>query len=305
MNIVIIGLGSIAKKHVSAIGAVIPDARIYALRSSKQAEAYPGVQNIYDWNEISVRPDFVIISNPTQLHAETISRALELRSPLFIEKPALANLAQAEELLEEIQEKKVITYVACNMRFHASLIFLKKYLAEHPPRINEVNIYCGSYLPGWRPGRDFRTIYSANREMGGGVHIDLIHELDYCSWLFGKPNETNAVKRNVSSLAIDAVDFASFQLMYDAFTANITLNYYRRDSKRTLEIVSSDDTLEVDLESGIVSALFTGRVLFNEPFDIADTYRAQMAYFADHINCNAQPMNSFREGIETLKTVLA
>ena len=44
----------------------------------------------------------------------------------------------------------------------------------------------GSYLPGWRPGTDYRQSYSAQRRLGGGVLLDVIHEVDYAAWVLGR-----------------------------------------------------------------------------------------------------------------------
>src|SRR5690606_14944767 len=127
---------------------------------------------------------YIIISNPTFKHKETIVNLLPLGLPLFIEKPLFDKL-DGEFLLHAIKEKNLITYVACNLRFLDCLKFIKDFILGK--RINEVNIYCGSYLPDWRQGVNFREIYSANKDMGGGVHIDLIHEIDYANWIFGNP----------------------------------------------------------------------------------------------------------------------
>ena len=304
MNILIIGLGSIARKHICAIRKLQPYARIYALRSSEDAEIYEDVQNIYSFQELTIKPDFIIISNPTKMHNEAISQSLVFECPLFIEKPVLSDLISTDRILKEINRKRVITYVACNFRFHPAVQFLKGYIDTINSQINEVNVYCGSYLPDWRPNRDFRITYSANANMGGGVHLDVIHELDYCFWLFGIPSDVSSKKRSVSSLHIDAVDYAQFNLLYPSFTANVTLNYYRRDFKRQIEIVTSEDTLVVDLVKNRIFSNISGNVLFEQPFDLNETYLKQMEYFIDHIQKGKQPMNGFAEGVEVLKIAL-
>lgn len=304
MNILIIGLGSIAKKHINAISLIKPQAQIFALRSSKDAETYQQVQNIYSLQELTVKPDFVLIANPTQMHGEAINQCLNFNCPLFIEKPVLDSLIQSESIKKEINNTGVITYVACNLRFHPALVFFRKYLFERSPRINEVNIYCGSYLPDWRAGRNFRKIYSANANLGGGAHLDLIHELDYCTWLFGKPVSVNTLQRSVSSLEIDAVDYAQFSLIYSGFVANVILNYYRKDTKREIEMITEEDTITVDLLKNRVVNKCSRAVLFEQPFDMSETYLQQMQYFIDHIEKKEQPMNDFSEGLGVLKIAL-
>ncbi len=299
-----IGLGSIAKKHVSAIKEINPTAVIYALRSSKTAPLYADVNDIYELDDMADKADFVLISNPTFLHKYAIEQAMALACPLFIEKPVLSDLDDVANLVKNVTEKKLITYVACNLRFHPCMAFLKKYLAEENPVINEVNIYCGSYLPDWRPEADFRKSYSSTAVMGGGVHLDLIHELDYCYWLFGEPSKMHAVRRNVSSLEIDAADYANYTMTYPKFTANIVLNYYRRDPKRQVELVMESETLLVDLLNNTIINTTSGKILLEGPFSMNMTYEAQMRYFFNALQNKQQPMNDLSEGIAVLKMAL-
>lgn len=304
MNILIIGLGSIAKKHIAAIKVIDESSVIYALRSGKNSAAYPGVHNIFMLEELPIRPDFVLIANPTFLHQHAIQQGIDLGCPLFIEKPVLSNADNTEKLIKRINRRKILTYTACNLRFHPSLQFLKKYLAESKPVINEVNIYCGSYLPDWRPETNFRKSYSSISAMGGGVHLDLIHELDYCLWLFGEPTQVKVVKRSVSGLKVDAVDYANFTLLYPQFTANIILNYYRRDPKRHLELVMENETLLIDLLNNSIINTTSGKKIFGEPFSMLKTYESQMRYFIDALKNRQQPMNDISEGVAVLKMAM-
>lgn len=304
MNVLIIGLGSIARKHIQALQQVVPGVRIYALRSAEATDSVNGVKNIFNVDDMPGKPAFAIISSPTYLHLESIRKCMHLETPLMIEKPLLHELQPALDFEPELAEKKLMTYVACNLRFHPLIAFLKSFITRQKPQINEVNVYCGSYLPDWRPGKDFRTLYSANPEMGGGVHIDLIHEIDYVFWLWGKPHDTIGIKRNTSALHIKAMDFAAYHLLYEKFTANIILNYYRRDLKRNIEIIFDNETWNADLvKCEIVSN--TGQVIFSNPqYSILHTYVDQMKYFIQCIEGYKEPMNSYHEALEVLTIAL-
>lgn len=300
MKVLIIGLGSIAQKHIQAIKNIRPDSEIYALRSTINAAVISDVTNIYNADEIANRKfDFIVISNPTALHYQTISGLLQYNIPLFIEKPIFDKL-QADELIEAIKQNNIPTYVACNLRFLECLIFTKLFLEGK--RINEVNIYCGSYLPDWRPGTNFRESYSANKELGGGAHIDLIHEIDYAYWLFGHPSQIKKTFRSVSSLTINATDYANYLLAYDQFTANVILNYYRKDSKRELEIVFEEGTCLVNLLNNTVT--WNEEIVFESAQKIANTYTLQMKYFIEGITNNNLSFNTAAEAYQVLKICL-
>ena len=117
MNVLIVGLGSIARKHIAALRQIEPGVCIYALRSSVLAPVYEHVRNVFSLEELSsVCLDFAVISNPTAEHKKTIEALLSLKCPLFIEKPLFHTLAVGK-LLERVRQSGVLTYVACNLRF--------------------------------------------------------------------------------------------------------------------------------------------------------------------------------------------
>ena len=302
MKILIIGLGSIGKKHVNALLEINQNIEIYALRSSKTAQKYLNVSNIYQLDELShIALDFCIVSTPTAHHAKDILKLIKLNIPLFIEKPLFSSLNN-KAVLTQIAEHKINTYVACNLRFLECLQYVKKnYLTDDSNLIiNEVNAYCGSYLPDWRPGTDFRKSYSANEDLGGGVHIDLIHEIDYLFWFFGQPLKVNKTFKSQSSLKINAIDYANFTLMYENFTASVVLNYFRRDPKRQLEIVFDQFTLKVDLLTN--SIYKSDELIFSSDQKTGETYKAQLQHFIDNLNVNS--FNTVEEAYDVLKICL-
>jgi predicted dehydrogenase len=300
MKVLIIGMGSIANKHVNALRTIDPDVQCMALRRAHTDEVN-GVKNIYSKAEIPSDIDFVIISNPSSLHNETIDWAIELGKPLFIEKPTLTSLEGADTLLEKIDQHQIVTYSAFNMRFHPVIQWLKKHVITND--VVECNAYCGSYLPDWRPQTDYRQGYSAHAELGGGVHLDLIHEIDYVAYLLGYPERSFGIAEHVSDLEINSTDIARYVYFYKNKTAGITLNYYRRDAMRYVEFVLKSGTWKADLLKNTVMN-DQGETLFTTTETMLDSYVHQMRYFITCLKNNNRPMNSLAESLASLQICL-
>ncbi len=308
MKVLFVGFGSIAQKHFQALRSLRPNTTIYALKSGNQSSEDSRIIDLYHWAEVPLDLNFAIISNPTFKHTEVLERLIEYSIPLFIEKPISHRLEGLNKLAAQIKQSGVISYVACNLRFLPVMQYLKTELLPTVSNIEEVSVYCGSFLPDWRPGKDFKKIYSANEEMGGGVHLDLFHELDYTYWLFGMPQRSFCTLRNNSSLCISAIDYAHYQFLYASFTSCITLNYYRRDTKRTIEIVTSETTYAVNLLNNSIidsegNSIFEGQTYtINNTY--YDTYISQMKYFLGMLEGANPPFNTFLESLKILEICL-
>ena len=301
MKVLVIGLGSIARKHILALNVIENSPIIYALRSKRDTQQEENIINIFSWTEVPAKLDFIIISNPTSEHYKTIEKVITFGVPLFIEKPPLMKLLGAAQLLNKVHSNKVKTYTAFNLRFHPVLNWIKDNIADK--RVLEVQAYCGSFLPEWRREKDYRNVYSGKKELGGGVHLDLIHELDYIRWIFGDPISFLSRISSISDLEIDSPDCAHYWLEYEKMNISVLLNYYRRKPSRTLEIVFSDDIWVADLLSGsIVDS--SDRILFETEKNITDTYMSQMAYFINCIENDLPMMNDLDEAYHTLKICL-
>lgn len=293
-----------AKKHISALRMLRPDVELFALRSREPSPEIGGIQNIYRYEAIvEVDPEFILLSNPTYLRATSLKKLVPLGKPLFIEKPVLPNLDAADEVSRLMEKYGTETYVACNLRFLSCLNYLAGMATAGRLNPNEVNIYCGSYLPDWRPGRDVRKVYSSQPELGGGAHLDLIHELDYVYWIFGRPLRHRRLLRSVSTLNIPAVDYANYALSYTNYAVSVILNYYRRDYTRTMELILPETTYQVDLAANRITNE-KDEVIFEEASGINDTYAKQMQHFLRELSTGRLSFNTFADGVKVLKLAL-
>lgn len=301
MKVLIIGLGSIATKHLWALKEMDAECEVFALRSGKSSRDVSGVNNIHSFDETPADIDFIIICNPTSEHYSVIEQCISYGVPLFIEKPPLMNLNGVDALLDKIKTKGIKTYTAFNFRFHPLILWLKSSLSGK--RVLEVQAYCGSYLPDWRPNRDYRKVYSAIEELGGGVHLDLIHEMDYITWLLGTPKKVQSTRKKISDLEIQTPDFAHYLLEYDQSFAAITLNYFRKDSKRIIEVVMDDDTWVANLLTGKITNS-TNELVFESDVPVQNTYLEQMRYFVQNLKEEKDYMNNLAAGVRTLELSL-
>ena len=136
-------------------------------------------------------------------------------------------------LFEEYVDYKANNFIAVgyNLRFNPVIEFIKEIITKQ--NIWNVNVFCGSNLEEWRENIDYKESSSAQREKGGGVLLDLSHEIDYVRWLFGDFNINYAYNSKISDLEIDTDDFLHFSGHSECNTQiQVTLNYFSETSKK-------------------------------------------------------------------------
>ena len=165
--------------------------------------------------------------------------------------------------------------VACPMRWCGTYMELKKALKDQ--KVYSARLICSSYLPEWRPNADYRKVYSANKAMGGGVSIDLIHEWDYLIDLFGEPNESYNFNGTYSHLEIDSDDLSVYIARYPDKLAEIHLDYFGRTYRRTAEFFVKEGTITADFGAGTLT-LADGTVK-DCTEEVNERYLREMRYF--------------------------
>jgi len=118
---------------------------------------------------------------------------------------------------------------------------LKKIVEEHKNEIFYSKTICSSYLPNWRKDQDYRKSYSSKTAEGGGVLLDLSHELDYNQWLFGNITSINGIYGEISDLEINSEDFCDLNLSFENnMIASIHLDYFSKYTIRKIYIFTKN-----------------------------------------------------------------
>lgn len=283
MEVLFVGLGSIGTRHLRNLFEVAKEKGIQvqadALRSSMRplAEDVEGLlrAQYVSYDQLG-HYDAAFITNPTHLHAHTLAELAGKVDCFFIEKPIFEGTGYDLEQLGLGPDQKA--YVAAPMRWCGTFLALKERMPDLKPY--SARVICSSYLPDWRPGVDYRTVYSAHKEMGGGVTIDLIHEWDYLVDLFGAPLEAYNFKGTYSHLEIDSDDLSVYIARYPSLLAEVHLDYFGRTYRRSIELFCKEGTVTADFGAGTLT-LENGEVIHCEE-PVNQRYLREMAYFLDY-----------------------
>jgi len=285
LKILFFGLGSIGKKHARIIKNDF-DFELYAYRTEKGQEQND--LNLQEFNNLedvfSIKPDVAFITNPTFLHVQTALECAKRNIALFIEKPISHSLEKIDKLEKEIKKRNLLAYVAYNLRFHPVIANLKDITSKKEKPIY-FNVTCSLYLPDWRPRQDYSKSYSAKKEFGGGVILDLSHEFDYISWLFGGIKDIKGYCGKISNLDIESEDILESQMTCNFnIKGNLHLDYFSRRKERKIQIYYNDEYIEGDLvENSIKIIKKNGEErITHHKSNINDTYKIQIKYFFDN-----------------------
>lgn len=245
----VVGFGSIGKRHVENL-IKLGVQNITLLRSGS-CDTNSNFLETSDFAEFISRSfDFILISNPTALHYKYLLEFLIRDLNILCEKPLVSNIEDAKSLNNLLSNYRGISGTALNMRFHPVVLKFREILEEGTcGKVLHARLFVGQYLPDWRPKINYSESYSAIRELGGGVTLDLVHEIDLALFIFGTPvNGFESISGKFSDLMINTEDIT--EIIYKSSNGSlisIHLDYLFRGYKRTIEVICERCNIYCDL----------------------------------------------------------
>ena len=311
-RILIAGLGSIGLRHLNNL-LQLGEKDILLLRTRnepvKEAPELPVFTNLQE--ALLQKPDAVIVSNPTSHHMNVALQAAKAGCHLFIEKPLSHTWENVETLSAIVKEKDLMGMVGFDMHFDPGLQKVRQLIKDGTiGHITAIQAQVGQYLPDWHPWEDYRKGVSAQVQTGGGVILDLIHEIDYVTWLMGEAKEVVSMNGHVSSLEIETEDTASILLRFkNNAIGTINLDYIQRTLSRSCRIVGEGGTITWDLMNQKVSWFLAEDKAWHDflyaGFQRNDRFLAEMKHFLDCLQGKSEPEVNLESGSRSLKIALA
>lgn len=314
MKILVIGYGSIGKRHVKNLISLEKNEIIICTKNKEALKLEKnGIKIFSTLNKaIKENPEISIICNETSFHVDTAIKLAENNCHLFIEKPLSNSLKNINKLQKIIQKKKLISMIGCNMRFHDGIKSIKKLIDKNEiGRIFSVTVENGSYMPDWHPWEDYRTSYASKKNLGGGVVLTQIHEIDYLYWFFGKLNEVFSFSEKLSDLELNVEDYSGSLLKFkNKIIAQMHLDYFQKPNVRNCKIIGTKGKIIWNYENNHLQIFKNKKNKFltlhiDKKFDRNKMYVEELKYFLKCTNKNEVPMNNISEAIEVQKIAMA
>lgn len=318
MKYLVAGLGSIGRRHLTNIRKIDPDASVTVWhthsgpgRAAVPDETVDAVVYSFD-DAIRTGPDIALVTSPAPFHIPIACRLAEEGVDLFIEKPLSSDLSGIDTLHQIQRAKKTIIMVGYNLRFHRPFQVIRQALDNQAiGKVLSIRAEVGQYLPDWRPGADYRNAVSARKELGGGVVLELSHELDYARWLLGEITMVSAQVDRLGDLEIDCEDTADIILKFSCgAVGNIHLDMLQRFPTRNCRITGSEGTLLWDGTTDAVSQYSAKSKSWSllyppESSDRNDMYLAEIRHFLDCVKTRKEPAISIADGRRVVEIALA
>lgn len=243
----VIGCGSIAYwvhlriaqrlRGAALVVAADPDPE-----ARKRAERLTGIPVHARTEDLLSRADVdaVIVSGPTNLHAELVIAACSAGKHVYLEKPLASSTAEGARVVEAAERAGVTVALGFNRRFHP--LYEQARQLIHDGRLGRVRAvqttFCEPVLPDAMPE------WKRRRATGGGVLLDLAsHHIDLLRWFLA--DEVATVDASLESEQSEQ-DSARLQLSMRGGVAVQSRFSCRSALSDALEFAGERATLRVD-----------------------------------------------------------
>jgi predicted dehydrogenase len=234
MTFLVIGAGAIGQRHANNLAALGETADLFSWRSG----GLSGMER----KLADTRYEGAFICTATQIRLPVIARLAQAGIPFYVEKPLAYTRAGLEEITRTLGDLADRCFVGLMMRYHPALRFL--HALERDP-VYRFHFEIGHDVHQWRQNWRFADSYAA-RPDGGGVLLDLCHELDMAHCLF--PDATPGAVLSLSGPGHPEVDFATtVTLSGDHVQGSVSMDYLSPVSHRNIALRGTDTCYDFDL----------------------------------------------------------
>ncbi|NQV77321.1 MAG: Gfo/Idh/MocA family oxidoreductase [Lutibacter sp.] len=318
-KVLVVGYGSIGKRHVNNL-LTFPNIKILVYTKRKDVKHLKNERLLFSNSLKSClqeNPTMGFVANETSNHIKTATILAQNGINIFLEKPLSNSMKGVNNLLKIVNRKKLITLMGCNFRFYPPIMKIKKNIEENKiGRIISVQVENGSYLPDWHPDEDFSKGYAAKKNLGGGVILTQIHEIDYLYWFFGKIDHISSISGKYSDLELDVEDISVSILKFkNKILGELHVDFLQRPQFKRCKIRGVKGIIEWNSDENVVKKFnikdqrweiipIKNNYKLTSKKKINSMYIEEIKHFLKCVKNQTETINPLTQGIETLKIAL-
>ena len=248
-SVLFIGIGGAGQRHIRILRRHLPMARFmfFDLRSKipivksdftvsydKPLEEVYSIEKMASMEVgLAERPDMVVISTPTSLHLKPLMAAAKAGISILVEKPWSHTLLGFKEFQHAVEVGEFAFRIGFMRRYHPLMVRLSNLVDNGTlGRIISATFVTSSYVPNFHPYEDWKGLYAVKPDLGGGVLLTEIHEIDLSYWFFGMPKRVFCNGGNFGSYKLNVEDTAHLTLDYETFSVIISICFMQQNTTR-------------------------------------------------------------------------
>jgi predicted dehydrogenase len=291
-TIVVIGAGSIGKRHFQNLQILGARAELIAWRD-------------FDGAKLALRHDItgMVIATQTPIRLELITLCAKQGWPFYAEKPLAWTTDQVAEIYDAAAPVATKSMLGFMMRYHP---VLRELAAMDLSDVFRFHAEIGHDVRKWRQNWHFADSYAAKAE-GGGVLLDLCHEIDLVAALFAPLQVCDA--RSFGHSAFAGVDFAtSLHLTAGNGAAGIVaMDYLSPVFVRKMSLSGENQRIDADFQAasltvhGLDHLGHTVQKAQSFPFERNDMFLAAMGDFLSLVAGEDLPADPLRPRFDMMR----
>lgn len=295
MKLAVLGLGFMGSTHVAAV-RTLPGVELAAVYSSDEGKLsgdlskvggnlgkggghidFSAVRKYRDLDALLQDPkiDAVDLCLPTYLHDTVAVDALRAGKHVLVEKPLALDGFAADGMIRAARRNNRVLMTAQVLRFFPEYMALRAAISGGglgKPHFAAFRRSCAA--PAWGG-----WLQDPERS-GGGAFDLLIHDVDMCLHLFGKPEAVSAGGYSNAALGIDCIDA---QLFYADLVATVAGGWHNSGEfpfRMEYCVTLDGGTIEFSSQGKAPTVYTVGGGTQPLALQQQDGYAAEIAYFA-------------------------
>ena len=300
LKVAVIGVGYLGKFHAQKYAAM-QDVELVGVADTdkgcaERVAAECACRPFTDYHELLSLVDAVSIVVPTIYHHRVALDCIAAGVDILLEKPMTVTLAEADDLIERAEEKKLVLQIGHLERFNAAVQAMEPFLTT--PVFIESN----------------RISTFKKRGVDVDVVLDLmIHDIDIILNIVKSP--LKMIHTVGAPVVTGSTDIANARLIFEnGATANVTASRISRTNIRKMRIFQPGSYINVDFaKKKVMTIHLTDEILASgmpkqevavETFADHDALKSEIEHFLDNVRKRTRPSVSGHEGRRALDVAL-